>query len=175
MNSRHQARHGYDGNCSHTARLAVVVGKLGSMLLSLLAVLVVAGAVATPADGQQDPAFVVIVNSANPVDSISVDQLSKIFLRKIRQWESNRTIQVVEQRMSSRIRAVFAEQVHRRSAAAVSAYWQQQIFSGRAVPPPERSTNREIVDYVAASIDAIGYVAPGTALGPDVKAMRVVR
>jgi ABC-type phosphate transport system substrate-binding protein len=145
------------------------------VVLLALTILVLAGAVPVPAFAPQDPTFVVIVNTANPVDSISADQLSKIFLKKIRQWEGNRAIHVVEQRTSARIRSVFAEQIHRRSVSAVSAYWQQQIFSGRAVPPPERSADSEIVDYVAGSIDAIGYVAPGTALGPNIKAIRVVR
>jgi hypothetical protein len=69
---------------------------------------------------------------------------------------------------------VFAQHVHRRPASALAAYWQQQIFSGRAVPPPERSTDREIVDYVSATTDAIGYVAPGTPLGTGVRILRIM-
>jgi hypothetical protein len=125
-------------------------------------------------DRAQAAEFVVVVNVENSVDSITVDQLSRMFLKKIRQWEGGRAIQLVEQRTTSRVRRVFAQHVHRRPASALAAYWQQQIFSGRAVPPPERSTDREIVDYVSATTDAIGYVAPGTPLGTGVRILRIM-
>lgn len=123
----------------------------------------------------QRDVFVVVVHIDNPVDSISSDELSRIFLKKIRQWESGRTIQVVEQRAAARVRAAFTEEIHRRSVPAVAAYWQQQIFSGRAVPPPERSSDNDILDYVRSSRDAIGYISAGTALGPRVKAIGIRR
>lgn len=124
-------------------------------------------------DRVQAAQFVVVVNVENPIDSITVDQLSRMFLKKIRQWEGGRAIQLVEQRTTAQVRRSFAERVHRRSASALAAYWQQQIFSGRAVPPPERSTDREIVDYVRATTDGIGYVSPGTPLGAGVRPLRI--
>jgi hypothetical protein len=124
-------------------------------------------------DRAQAAPFVVVVNVENPVDSITVDQLSRMFLKKIRQWEGGRAIHLVEQRATAPVRKSFTERVHRRPASALAAYWQQQIFSGRAVPPPERSTDREIVDYVRATTDGIGYVTPGTALGAGVRTLRI--
>ena len=124
-------------------------------------------------DRAQSAEFVVVVNVENSVDSITVDQLSRMFLKKIRQWEGGRAIQLVEQRTAARVRRAFAQHVHRRPASALAAYWQQQIFSGRAVPPPERSTDREIVEYVRATTDAIGYVTPGTPLGAGVRPLRI--
>ena len=37
-------------------------------------------------------------------------------------------------------------------------YWQQRIFSGRDVPPPEFELDREVVEYVLKHAGAIGYV-----------------
>jgi len=39
--------------------------------------------------------------------------------------------------MNDRIRVAFSKSVHGKSVGAVRAFWQQQIFSGRDVPPPE--------------------------------------
>jgi hypothetical protein len=45
-----------------------------------------------------------------------------------------------------------------------------QIFSGRAVPPPELHSDELVTSYVSANPGAIGYVSPGT----DVREIRVV-
>ncbi|MEK7358198.1 MAG: phosphate ABC transporter substrate-binding protein, partial [Bdellovibrionota bacterium] len=47
-----------------------------------------------------------------------------------------------------------------RSVPAMRNYWQQLIFSGRGVPPPELESDRAVVDYVSRHADAIGYVSP---------------
>jgi hypothetical protein len=175
MNTRQTTRPGHEAHRSQATRCTRLARRFGSILVAPLTILALSGAVPPVPDDQGPADFVVIVNSRNPADSISDDQLSKIFLKKIRQWETGRTIQVVEQRTSERVRREFAEQIHRRSVSAVTAYWQQQIFSGRAVPPPERATDADVIAYVGGLPDAIGYVSPGTPLSPQVKAIRVVR
>ena len=54
--------------------------------------------------------------------------------------------------------------VLRRSVAAVRSYWQQRIFSGRGVPPPELDDDAAVVRYVLKYPGAIGYVTEGTPL-----------
>jgi hypothetical protein len=49
--------------------------------------------------------------------------------------------------------------VLKRSVAAVRNYWQQRIFSGRGVPPPELDSDEEIVAYVLKHRGAVGYVS----------------
>jgi len=44
----------------------------------------------------------------------------------------------------------------------VKSYWQQQIFSGRDVPPVEKSSDAQVVAFVKQNPGAIGYVAEGT-------------
>jgi hypothetical protein len=53
----------------------------------------------------------------------------------------------------------------------VRAYWQQRIFSGRDVPPPELDSDQQVVDYVMKYPGAIGYVS-GAA---DLKGARAVQ
>jgi hypothetical protein len=48
--------------------------------------------------------------------------------------------------------------------AAIKAYWQQRIFSGRGVPPPELGTDAHVVAYVLKYDGAVGYVSAAAEL-----------
>ena len=41
-------------------------------------------------------------------------------------------------------------------------YWQQLIFSGQDVPPPELKTDDEVIQYVIKNPNSIGYVSSGS-------------
>ena len=60
----------------------------------------------------------------------------------------------------------------RRSASAVRAYWQQRIFAGVDVPPPQFKRDEDVVSYVLSHEGAIGYVS-GTAELRGAKAVSV--
>ena len=51
-----------------------------------------------------------------------------------------------------------------RSVAAVKSYWQQMVFSGRGVPPPELDTEAQVVSFVLRNPGSVGYVSVGTSL-----------
>ena len=46
----------------------------------------------------------------------------------------------------------------------MKTYWQQRIFSGHDVPPPELDSDDDVVTYVLKHEGAIGYVAGGANL-----------
>jgi ABC-type phosphate transport system substrate-binding protein len=115
--------------------------------------------------------FLVIVQAANPVQSLTVEDVSRMFLKKVTRWEDGHSVLPVDQAEDSPVRAAFSRDVLRRKLAAVRAYWQQRIFSGRDVPPPVRTSDAEVIRYVEANAGAIGYVAGGTALGDKVRAI----
>ncbi len=53
----------------------------------------------------------------------------------------------------------FSDEVLQRSVAAIKSYWQQLVFSGRDLPPPELDTDEDVVKYVLKHSGAIGYVS----------------
>ena len=67
-------------------------------------------------------------------------------------------------------RQKFARDVLRRSLAAVRSYWQQLIFSGRNIPPPELESDAAVIAYVLKYPGAIGYVSGGA----NVDAVKVI-
>ena len=108
--------------------------------------------------------FKVIVNSSNPVSSITKAEASKLFLKKRSKWNHGAEVQPVELPGSSSVRGSFTQEIHNKKPAAISAYWQKQIFAGRATPPPEKGSDAEVVAYVQANPGAIGYVSSGASV-----------
>jgi len=107
--------------------------------------------------------FKVIVNSSNSSAKISKTDLNAIFLKKMARWSDGTPVEPVNQSKKSAVRESFTTTVHGKSVAAVDSYWQQQIFSGRDVPPPEKASDAEIVAFVRSNPGAIGYVTNAAA------------
>ena len=124
-------------------------------------------------EAQNARSFVVVVHESNPTTAISRDELSRIFLKKITVWRTKHPVTVVDQRESSNVREQFTRAIHRREVSSVASFWQQQIFAGRAVPPAQRTSDADVMAFVANNPDAIGYVSAGAALTPGVKAVVV--
>jgi ABC-type phosphate transport system substrate-binding protein len=118
------------------------------------------------------PVYQVIVNANNPAASIDREFVADAFLKKISTWPNNEVVHPVDLAPGSPVRRQFSDEVLHRSVAEVKSYWQQRIFSGRDVPPPELDTDEEIVKYVLKYDGAIGYVS-GTAALSGTKALTV--
>ncbi|MEP6766376.1 MAG: hypothetical protein ABJB66_18835, partial [Gemmatimonadaceae bacterium] len=58
-------------------------------------------------------------------------------------------------------RAAFDKFVLGKTVAGVETYWQQQIFSGREVPPPSRVGDERVIAFVKSTPGGIGYVSVG--------------
>lgn len=102
--------------------------------------------------------FKVVVHPDNPAAEVEREALSRLFLKKTLRWPDGVAVQPVEPAATA-LRAAFCEQVHRKSLNAVKSYWTQLIFSGRDVPPLERTGDAEVLAYVRATRGALGYVS----------------
>jgi ABC-type phosphate transport system substrate-binding protein len=108
--------------------------------------------------------FLVLVHPSNPSHTVSREFVSDAFLKKTTRWSHDEAIRPVDLRPNAGTRRLFSERVLRRSVAAVRSYWQQRIFSGRGVPPPELDDDAAVVRYVLKYPGAVGYVTSGTRL-----------
>lgn len=140
---------------------AIAVGRF--VLFALFALLVLV--TPTHVSAEPSPAFVVIVNPQNPYLALDRSFVADAFLKKVTRWPNGDVIKPVDLPPRSRTRARFSEEVLKRSIAAVKSYWNQMIFSGRDVPPPELSTEEEVVKYVLTHAGAVGYVSGDARLG----------
>lgn len=129
---------------------------LGFAIASLLAVAILTER--GNAQAESKPGFVLIVHPANPVSDVSRSFLADLYLKRTTRWEDGELARPVDQRADSEARRAFCESVLKRSVEAVKRYWQQRIFSGRDLPPPELDGDDAVVSYVATHRGALGYV-----------------
>ena len=108
----------------------------------------------------QGHGYKVIVNPSISINSISRDELSRIFLKKVSKFHDGHSAMPVDLPSSSGIRDGFSRDIHGKPTSAVEAYWQQQVFSGREVPPSEKGEGAAI-DFVRSNGGGIAYVSAG--------------
>lgn len=108
--------------------------------------------------------FKVVVNAANPVATLERRFLEDVFLKRITRWSGGGFIHPVDLTPDSSPRRQFSEDVLHRSVAAVKNYWQQLIFSGRDVPPPEVDTDDQVIRYILKHPGGVGYVSATAAV-----------
>jgi ABC-type phosphate transport system substrate-binding protein len=109
--------------------------------------------------------FWIVVHPDSSVTSVHRRFLAQAFLKNVSRWDNGEVIRPVDQRTDAPVRRRFSEAILERSVDAVKAYWQQRIFSGRGVPPPELESDDAVVDYVQHHPGAVGYVSRTSALG----------
>ncbi len=134
------------------------------MRLKLSIALLLAVALGLPGVSAQDAAFKVVANPASPASSLSRAELSQMFMKKVQTWADGQRVVPVDQVDTASVRDAFSRKVHRSAAASVKAYWLQQVFAGRMVPPSELSSDAAVLEFVRSNAGAIGYVSAGAAL-----------
>jgi ABC-type phosphate transport system substrate-binding protein len=117
---------------------------------------------ALPLMARSQERVVVIVNAANPVSAFSRDEASKLFLRKRTKWPNGQRVQPMDQVESSPVRRRFSDAIHRMDVWSVKSFWQESVFSGRGDPPPERAYDMDVIAFVKAHPDGLGYVSSTT-------------
>lgn len=117
--------------------------------------------------------YKVIVNKSSSVTTLTKDQVSKLFLKKITRFSNGNMAYPVDLFAESFIRKKFSEEILGQSISSVRKYWQKQIFSGRGVPPPEKTNDSEVLAFVQENPGAIGYVS-GRTNTSDVKVVTII-
>jgi len=118
------------------------------------------------------PVYVVIVNPGSQAAAVDRQFLEDAFLKKVTTWPNGEVIRPVDLAPDSPVRARFTHDVLNRTVEAVKGYWQQRIFSGRDVPPPEFAVDDDVVKFVLKHTGGLGYVSGGASVG-DAKTVAV--
>ena len=109
----------------------------------------------------QAPSFVVIVNKASPVRTLTPVELRRIFMKQMRMWPHAESVVPVDWDATSPIRESFSRQVLTRSVREMGDYWVQQGVTQGLVPPSTQRYTRAILRFVASVPGAIAYVPAG--------------
>ena len=97
----------------------------------------------------------VIVNPASGVDSMSREEVSHLFLGRIKHLSPGVTAVVID---STPQREAFYQSLVGRGITEIDAYWARLRFSGRTQPPLRLGDANAVLERVAHERGAIGYV-----------------
>jgi ABC-type phosphate transport system substrate-binding protein len=113
---------------------------------------------------------VVIVNAANPVHSMSAEEVSALYLARSRTFPSGEFALVFDQPRDSALRQQFFKLVANMAIGQVNTYWSRLMFSGQEMPPQSLPNEQAVIDIVRRNPGAIGYVS----VPPKETGLRVV-
>lgn len=128
-----------------------------TLALALAAVFALLGTAAVHAAG-----FKVIAHNGIRIESMPKKAVSDLFMKRTVKWDNGTSAVPVDLAEAAGTRDEFSRAVHGKPTAAVKSYWNQQIFSGRDVPPVEKRNDAEVVAFVRATPGAVGYVSEGS-------------
>jgi ABC-type phosphate transport system substrate-binding protein len=127
----------------------------------------------TRPDPARADAFMIVVNDQNATSAMSRALVSRYFLKKVSRWDSGAVALPVDLPADSPVRDAFSRRVLSKSVSSIRAYWQQQIFSGRDVPPPEKPDDASVLEFVRANPAAIAYVSSVATLPSGVRVLTI--
>ncbi len=101
----------------------------------------------------------VVVHPSAGFESLSEDEVSRIFLGKSKTFPNGTPANPLNQAEGSSVRDRFNEAVCKKNASQYKAYWSQLVFTGKGTPPKDVSDDAAVKAQVAASPGSIGYIA----------------
>ena len=113
--------------------------------------------------------LVVITHSDSAIQTLSREQVSRIFLGRLKLLPTGERVTVVE---VESLRERFYQKLLSRNLAEVNAYWARLQFSGRTQPPLRVPDSAAAVARVAEDPQAIAFV---DAVPEDARARVVLR
>lgn len=117
--------------------------------------LLLASSLLTPTWGHTQ--LVVIVSADCTIQSLDNTQIARLFLGKKSRLPTGEIAVPVDQSKGP-LRDQFYEKFTGKSRARINEYWAQRLFTGTGAPPLQLASSAEVVNYVASTPHAIGYI-----------------
>ena len=99
--------------------------------------------------------LVVITHSESAIHTLSREQVSRIFLGRLKLLPTGERVTVVE---AGPLRERFYQKLLGRNLAEVNAYWARLQFSGRTQPPLRLASSEDALAAVLAERNVVGYI-----------------
>jgi len=128
-------------------------------LIFLLIGLFACQAFATTTDYDE---ILIIANSQVPAERLTRTEIADIYQSRIGKWDDGQKIKVVMLKKGP-IHKVFTENIVKMTPMKLKTLWKKIMFSGAGILPKILKTEEKMVDFVAATQGAIGYISAATA------------
>jgi ABC-type phosphate transport system substrate-binding protein len=104
---------------------------------------------------------IIICNKSVPEDALSRDMIKNIFLGKKTKWSNRNKIIFVTQKKND-VHKSFLKTYVSKTTSQFRNYWKKQVFTGKGRTPKSFPGDSKIIEFVAGTKGAIGYVAAGS-------------
>jgi len=106
----------------------------------------------------QSLALSIIVHPSN-ANNINKDDVVRIFLGKQAEFANGSKATPVAQAENNDATNKFVSQVLNKTPAQLKSYWAKRVFTGQGEPPESLNGDDELINKVAQSPDAIGFIS----------------
>jgi len=100
----------------------------------------------------------IIVDPSVNIDSISAEQLERLYLNRANRFPGGIPLHPVDQRSGSTQRETFATDVLGMSERELAEYWSRRMFSGKGRPPKTVKDDKAVIEKVINEPGTIGYI-----------------
>lgn len=111
--------------------------------------------------------YILVVNKANAVSTMSQKDAKKIFLGKKSSWSNGERVILYSQKNPDLTRS-FTEGVVKKSPQQFMVFWKKALFTGTGKPPVEVTDDNQMKQSIAGDMRGIGYIS-ASALDDTVK------
>ncbi len=113
--------------------------------------------------GKLHAQIVVVVNSKNPVESLSLIKLKRIYMGEVTMWEFNKgereDIVLLDHRYKTKVAGQFYKKVGSLSQSKIRLIWMGKMLNGEFRSLPVKlDSDADILKYISKSAGAIGFV-----------------
>lgn len=101
--------------------------------------------------------YVIIVNKANGIGSISSTDLQNIYSGKKTTWSDGKNIAACFNNGDAQ--ADFLKEAIKKTLPQYQTFWKKAVFTGTGNPPKELGSDAAVKNYVANNPNAIGFIS----------------
>lgn len=121
----------------------------------------------------QEAAYKLIVNASNPATAIKRQLAAQLFMTRSTSWAHGPAGDPVDQSVTSPVRDAFSREILGMPLAAVQDHWRKRMLNAREFPPLVKSSDADVIAYVAKSPGGVGYVLASADLPSTVRVLKV--
>lgn len=104
------------------------------------------------------PSCVVITAAGREVESLSVTDIERIFLGKMKKWPDGAPITLVYNDEKA-VKATFSQNYLHRSWRQISIFWRKKLYSGQSMLPIFVTGDNKVKEYLVDHPHAISYLS----------------
>lgn len=101
---------------------------------------------------------VVIVHPSAGFDSLSEEDVSRLFLGKSKNFPSGALAVPVNQDEGKFARETFNQIICNKNSSQYKAYWSRLVFTGKGTPPSDAGDDSAVKALISANPNMIGYI-----------------